>query len=172
MAAKSKRIKDKLLWEAYTPVEADSDGYSDGVDFATVVGNKRFHSFQVWRENAGENPTYVYGLTLKQIEAIRHQADTKLLSENAELKAQLEAAQTLMADFEKRVTNRNAEQSQKGLIEENAKLKEERQWYIQTLRPLLNRRANKFMARGDENIRAIPIPMGGAPGFKRKSKRR
>ena len=38
MAAKSKRIKDKLLWEAYTPFEADSDGYSDGVDFAAVVG--------------------------------------------------------------------------------------------------------------------------------------
>lgn len=166
------KIKDKLLRDAYTPVEADSDGYSDGVDFAAVVGNKRFHSFQVWRENADGKPTYVYGLTLKQIEAIRCQVDTKLLSENAELKAQLEAAQKLMADFEKRVANRSAEQSQKGLLEENAKLKEERQWYIQTLRPLLNRRANNFMARGDESIRAIPIPMGGAPIFRRKSKRR
>jgi hypothetical protein len=108
MAAKSKRIKDKLLMEAYTPVEADSDGYSDGVDFAAVVGNKRFHSFQVWRKNDGGRPTYVYGLTLKQIEAIRSHADEELLSENSELKNQLEAAQRAFSELEQRTTRKES----------------------------------------------------------------
>lgn len=104
MAAKPKRIKDKLLWEAYTPVDADSDGYSDGVNFAAVVGNKRFHSFQVWREKDGSRPTYVYGLTLKQIEAILAKADEELLSQIAELNAQLEAAHKTVSEIEKQAS--------------------------------------------------------------------
>jgi hypothetical protein len=167
MATKSKRIKDKLLMEAYTPVEADSDGYSDGVDFSAVVGNKRFHSFQIWREKDGGRPTYVYGLTLTQIEAIRSRADEELASENAELKEQLEAAQRAFSELEQRTTTKGVT-----LAQENAKLKEERQWYIQTLRPLLNKQTNNFTPRGNGSIRAIPIPMGGTPERRIKPKRR
>ena len=55
MAAKPKRIKGKLLHEAYTPAESDADRYSDGIDYAAVVGNKRFHSFQVGAKKPGKS---------------------------------------------------------------------------------------------------------------------
>ena len=167
MAAKPRRIKDKLLYEAYTPVESDADGYSDGVDFAAVVGNKKFHSFQVWRDKPGGKPTYVYGLTLKQIQDIRAQPDEKLAAENAELQMQLEAAKKALNELEQRAAAKGAT-----LAEENAKLKVERQWYINTLRPLLNRQSNDFTAGASPSIRATLIPSGGMQGFRRKSKRR
>ena len=167
MAAKPRRIKDKLLHEAYTPVESDADGYSDGVDFAAVVGNKKFHSFQVWRENPSGKPTYVYGLTLKQIEAIRAKPDEKLAAENIELQAQLAEAKKVIRELEQRATAKGAT-----LAEENAKLKEEQQWYIHTLRPLLNRQTNDFIAGASQSIKATLIPIGGMHGFRRKSKRR
>lgn len=97
--AKPRRIKDKLLHEAYTPVDSDADGYSDGSDFAAVVGNKKFHSFQVWREKPSGKPTYVYGLTLKQIEGIRAKSDEKLAAENIELQAQLDAVKKRLASL-------------------------------------------------------------------------
>jgi len=131
------------------------------------VGNKRFHSFQAWREKDGGRPTYVYGLTLTQIEAIRSRADEELSSENTELKAQLEAAKRAFSELEQRTATKGTT-----LAQENAKLKEERQWYIQTLRPLLNRQTNNFTARGNSSIHAIPIPMGGSPKHRIKPKRR
>ena len=167
MAAKPRRIKDKLLHEAYTPGESDADGYSDGVDFAAVVGNKKFHSFQVWRENPSGKPTYVYGLTLKQIEAIRAQPDEKLAAENAQLQTQLDAAKKAISELEQRATAKGAT-----LAEENAKLKEERQWYLTTLGPLLKLQSNDLTAGASQSIRATLIPTGGMQGFRRKSKRR
>lgn len=167
MAVKPRRIKGKLLLEAYTPVESDADGYSDGVDFAAVVGSKRFHSFQVWREKPSGKPTYVYGLTLKQIEAIRDHSDDKLAADNAELQTQLDAAKEAICDLEQRATAKGVT-----LAEENARLKEEQQWYVHTLRPLLNRQTNDFAAGASQSIRATLIPTGGMQGFRRKSKRR
>ena len=167
MAEKPRHIRGKLLHEAYTPAKSDADGYSDGVDFASVVGDKKFHSFQVWREKPSGKPTYVYGLTLKQIEAIRAQPDEKLAAENAELQTQLDAAKKAISELEQRATAKGAT-----LAEENAKLKEERQWYITTLGPLLKRQSNDFTAGASQSIRATLIPTGGMQGFRRKSKRR
>ena len=167
MAAKSKRIKDKLVWEAYTPIEADADGYSDGVDFAAVVGNKRFHSFQVWREKAGGEPTYVYGLTLKQITAIRAQADAELLAQNAELSAQIEAARKTLSEMEKQTIAKGAT-----LAKEIEKLRREREWLVHELKPVLQKRSNYSSVNSGMSIRTISIPMGGLPGYRLKAKRR
>ena len=167
MAAKSKRIKDKLVWEAYTPVEADADGYSDGVDFAAVVGNKRFHSFQVWRKNAGDEPTYVYGLTLKQIATIRVQADAELLAQNAELSAQIEAARKALAEMEKQTIAKGAT-----LAKEIEQLRHEREWLIHELKPVLQRRINNSSSNSGKSIYTISIPMGGSPVYRLKAKRR
>lgn len=167
MAEKPRHIRGKLLHEAYTPAKSDADGYSDGVDFASVVGDKKFHSFQVWREKPSGKPTYVYGLTLKQIEAIRAKPDEKLAAENIELQAQLAVAKKVIRELEQRATAKGAT-----LAEENAKLKEEQQWYIHTLRPLLNRQTNDFIAEASQSIKATLIPIGGMHGFRRKSKRR
>ena len=167
MAAKPRQIRGKLLHEAYTPAQSDADGYSDGVDFASVVGDKKFHSFQVWREKPSSRPTYVYGLTLKQIEAIRARSDKNLAVENAELRTQLDAAKKAMSELEQRVAAKGAT-----LAEENARLREEQQWYIHTLRPLLSRQTNDFAAGASQSIRATLIPTGGMQGFRRKSKRR
>ena len=167
MAAKPRQIRGKLLHEAYTPAKSDADGYSDGVDFASVVGDKKFHSFQVWREKPSGKPTYVYGLTLKQIEAIRAKPDEKLAAENIELQAQLAVAKKVIRELEQRATAKGAT-----LAEENAKLKEEQQWYIHTLRPLLNRQTNDFIAGASQSIKATLIPIGGMHGFRRKSKQR
>ncbi|MDH0202697.1 hypothetical protein N7337_17675 [Comamonas aquatica] len=165
--AKPRRIKDKLLHEAYTPVESDADGYSDGADFAAVVGNKKFHSFQVWREKPSGKPTYVYGLTLKQIEDIRAKSDEKLVAENIELQSQLDAVRKSISELEQRAAAKGAT-----LAEENAKLKAENQWYIHTLRPLLNRQPSDFVAGASQSVKATLIPTGGMRGFRRKSKRR
>ncbi|MEF8686742.1 UNVERIFIED_CONTAM: DUF724 domain-containing protein [Comamonas sp. A-3] len=165
--AKPRRIKDKLLHEAYTPVDSDADGYSDGSDFAAVVGNKKFHSFQVWREKPSGKPTYVYGLTLKQIEGIRAKSDEKLAAENIELQAQLDAVKKAISELEQRAAAKGAT-----LAEENAKLKAENQWYIHTLRPLLNRQPSDFVAGASRSVKATLIPTGGMHGFRRKSKRR
>ena len=165
--AKPRRIKDKLLHEAYTPVESDADGYSDGADFAAVVGNKKFHSFQVWREKPSGKPTYVYGLTLKQIEDIRAKSDEKLVAENIELQSQLDAVRKSISELEQRAAAKGAT-----LAEENAKLKAENQWYIHTLRPLLNRQPSDFVAGASQSVKATLIPTGGMHGFRRKSKRR
>ena len=54
--AKPRRIKDKLLHEAYTPVESDADGYSDGADFAAVVGNKNSIHFRSGGKSRVANP--------------------------------------------------------------------------------------------------------------------
>jgi len=170
MVAKSKRIKGKLLWEAYTPVESDADGYSDGKDFSAIVGNKRFHSFQVWREVAGGSPTCVYGLTLKQIEKIRSQADEGLIAENILLKKQLEIVEALVHKLGNPVTGMEAVRNQPTLIEENSKLKEERQWLHFELRQYQKRQTGNFVSDG--SIRAVSIPMGGAPGYKIKQRRR
>ena len=167
MAAKPRQIRGKLLHEAYTPSQSDADGYSDGVDFASVVGDKKFHSFQVWREKPSGKPTYVYGLTLKQIEAIRARSDRNLEVENTELRTQLDAAKKAMSELEQRVAAKGAT-----LAEENARLREEQQWYIHTLRPLLNRQSNDFAAGASQSSRATLIPTGGMQGFRRKSKRR
>lgn len=167
MAAKPRRIKGKILHEAYTPAESDADGYSDGVDFDAVVGDKKFHSFQVWRENPSGKATYVYGLTLKQIKSIRAKSDENLTAENIELQAQLDAAKKLINELEQRATTKGAT-----LAEENAKLKEDQQWYIHTLRPLLKRQTNEFITGSSQSIKATLIPIGGMHGFRRKSKRR
>ena len=167
MAEKPRHIRGKLLHEAYTPAKSDADGYSDGVDFASVVGDKKFHSFQVWREKPSGKPTYVYGLTLKQIEAIRAKPDEKLAAENIELQAQLAVAKKVIRELEQRATAKGAT-----LAEENAKLKEEQQWYIHTLRPLLNRQPSDFVAGASQSVKATLIPTGGMRGFRRKSKRR
>ena len=167
MAAKSKRIKDKLVWEAYTPIEADADGYSDGVDFAAVVGNKRFHSFQVWREKAGGEPTYVYGLTLKQIAVIRVQADAELSAQNAELSAQIEATRTALSEMEKQTIAKGAT-----LAKEIEQLRYEREWLIHELKPVLQRRISNSSSNSGKSIHTISIPMGGLPGYRLKAKRR
>ena len=167
MAAKSKRIKDKLVWEAYTPVEADADGYSDGVDFAAVVGNKRFHSFQVWREKAGGEPTYVYGLTLKQIAVIRVQADAELFAQNAELLAQIEATRKALSEMEKQTIAKGAT-----LAKEIEQFRHEREWLIHELKPVLQRRINNSSSNSGKSIHTISIPMGGLPGYRLKAKRR
>jgi hypothetical protein len=167
MATKSKRIKDKLLMEAYTPVEADSDGYSDGVDFAAVVGNKRFHSFQVWREKDGGRPTYVYGLTLTQIEAIRVKANEGLSIQIAELQAQLEAARKAISEIEKQAFDNRTTFKQK--IEQ---LHHDNQWLTHELKPVLQKKTNDSVLNSGKSVRTISIPMGGAPGYSRKPKRR
>ena len=167
MAAKSKRIKDKLVWEAYTPVEADADGYSDGVDFAAVVGNKRFHSFQVWREKAGGEPTYVYGLTLKQIAVVRVQADAELFAQNAELLAQIEATRKALTEMEKQTISKGAT-----LAKEIEQLRHEREWLIHELKPVLQRRINNSSSNNAKSIHTISIPMGGSPVYRLKAKRR
>ena len=167
MAAKLKRIKDKLVWEAYTPVEADADGYSDGVDFAAVVGNKRFHSFQVWRENVGGEPTYVYGLTLKQIAAIRDKADAELLNQNAELSAQIEATRKALSEMEKQTIAKGAT-----LAKEIEQLRHERKWLMHELKPVLQRRINNSSSNSGKSIHKISIPMGGSPVYRLKAKRR
>ena len=167
MAAKSKRIKDKLVWEAYTPVEADADGYSDGVDFAAAVGNKRFHSFQVWRAKAGGEPTYVYGLTLKQIAVIRVQADAELSAQNAELLAQIEATRTALSEMEKQTIEKGIT-----LAKEIEKLRREREWLIHELKPVLQKRSNYSSVNSGKSVHATSIPMGGSPVYRLKAKRR
>jgi uncharacterized protein (DUF885 family) len=167
MPAKPKRINGELLHEAYTPIESDEDGYSDGVDYAKVVGNKRFHSFQVWREKVGGKPTYVYGLTLKQIAAIRARANKELSAQNAELKAQIEVMRKALSEIEKQTATKGAT-----LEKEIEKLRDERQWLLHELRPVLQRQTNDFLPNSGKSIRAISIPMGGAVGFRRKPKRR
>ena len=167
MAAKPKRIKGKLLHEAYTPAESDADGYSDGIDYAAVVGNKRFHSFQVWREKAGEKPSYVYGLTLKQITAIRAQADAELSAQNAELRAQIEAMRSALSELEKQSAAKGT-----ALQEEIAKLRHDQQWLVHELKPVLKKRTNDSLDNGGKSIRATSIPMGGAPVYRLRAKRR
>ena len=167
MAAKSKRISDKLLWETCTPLEADADGYSDGVDFAAVVGNKRFHSFQVWRENYGGKPTYVYGLTLNQIESIRAKSDKELSAQIKELQALLEAARKTVSEIEKQASAKGA-----AFKQEIEQLRHDRQWLTIALKPVLEKRAIDSRACSAKSGRAISIPIGGAPGFRRKPKRR
>jgi hypothetical protein len=172
MATKSKRIKDKLLWEAYTPVEADADGYSDGIDFAAVVGNKRFHSFQVWRENKSGKPTYVYGLTLKQIETISKVADASLIKENFDLQEKLESSEKLITALQNRITSTATEHSQSELTKENNKLRDEKRQLEHELKKYLDRQSNNFTPRSHNSIRAISIPMGGSPKHRIKPKRR
>ncbi|MFM2275467.1 MAG: hypothetical protein RL211_1339 [Pseudomonadota bacterium] len=167
MAAKPKRIKGKLLYEAYTPAESDADGYSDGIDYAAVVGNKRFHSFQVWREKAGDKPKYVYGLTLKQITAIRAQADAELSAQNAELREQIEAMRKALSELEKQSAAKGT-----ALKEEIAKLRHDQQWLVQELKPVLKKRTNDSLDNGGKSIRATSIPMGGAPVYRLRVKRR
>jgi hypothetical protein len=166
MAAKPRRIKDKLLHEAYTPAESDADGYSDGKDYAEVVGNKRFHSFQVWREKAGEKPTYVYGLTINQIKAIRAKADAELFAQNAALLEQIDAMREALSALEKQSLAKGS-----AFKEEIAKLRYERQWLEHELKPILQKRQNSANNTG-KSIHATPIPMGGAPNYRLKSKRR
>lgn len=172
MATKSKRIKDKLLWEVYTPVEADADGYSDGIDFAAVVGNKRFHSFQVWRENKSGKPSYVYGLTLKQIESICKLADASLIKENVEFQAKLETSEKLITELQGRMASTVAAHSQSELVKENDRLKDQIRQLERALKPHLDRQTNDFTPRSHNSIRAISIPMGGSPKHRIKPKRR
>jgi hypothetical protein len=166
MAAKPRRIKDKLLHEAYTPAESDADGYSDGKDYAEVVGNKRFHSFQVWREKAGKKPTYVYGLTINQIKAICAKADAELSAQNAALLEQIDAMRETLSELKKQSFAKGS-----ALNEEIAKLQHERKWLESELKPILQRRQNSANNAG-QSIHATPIPMGGKPRYRLKSKRR
>ena len=46
MVAKSKRIMDKLVWEADTPIEADADGYSDGLILPPLSAIRGFILFK------------------------------------------------------------------------------------------------------------------------------
>lgn len=172
MAAKPTRIKDKLLWEAYTPAESDSDGFSDGIDFAAVVGNKRFHSFQVWRENKSGKPIYVYGLTLKQIENISRQADATLIAENVGLQEKLESSKKLIKELQDHIANTVATHSQSELARENDRLRDEKRQLERALKPHLDRQSNNFIPRSNSSIRAISIPTGGSPEHRIKPKRR
>lgn len=167
MARKPRRIKEKLLHEAYTPVESDADGHSDGVNYAAVVGNKRFHSFQVWREITGGKPTYVYGMTLKQIAVIRAQADAELSAQNAELLTQIEAARNAISEIERQTTEKGA-----SLSKEIEQLRHEREWLVHELKPVLQRRTNDSLANSGKSVHTISIPMGGASVYRLKSKRR
>ncbi|MFO1263398.1 MAG: hypothetical protein U1E84_08690 [Rhodoferax sp.] len=167
MAAKPRRIKDKLLHEAYTPAESDEDGYSDGVDYAVIVGNKRFHSFQVWREKAGEKPTYVYGLTLKQIAAIRAQADVEISAKNAELMAEIETVQKALSELKTQTAIKGAT-----LEQEVERLRYDKLCLSDALKQLQQKMRNYSPSTGGQSIRATSIPMGGAPGYRLKSKRR
>ena len=167
MAAKSKRIKNKLVWEAYTPVEANADGYSDADDFAAVVGNKRFHSFQVWREKAGGEPTYVYGLTLKQIAVIRIQADMELTAQNAELSAHIEATRKALSEMEKQTIAKGAT-----LEKEIEELRREKEHFVQELKQAFQKSRNSSLFNSGKSVHAISTPMGGSPVYRLKSRRR
>ena len=65
-----KKIRGKKAYEIYTPSGANKGGHNDRDDFEDVVGSTDFHSFQVWRNKADGEPTFVYALTLEQIKAI------------------------------------------------------------------------------------------------------
>jgi soluble cytochrome b562 len=124
-------------------------------------------SFQVWREKAGDKPKYVYALTLKQITAIRAQADAELSAQNAELGEQIEAMRRALSEVEKQSAAKDT-----ALKEEIAKLRHDQQLLVQELKPVLKKRTNDSLDNGGKSIRATSIPMGGAPVYRLRVKRR
>jgi hypothetical protein len=165
MANKTKRMKGKLLFEAYTPSGADEDGYSDGIAFEQVVGNRRFHSFQVWREKAGGRATCVYGLSIKQIEAIIEQKQSSLIDEVKSLKKLLQAAQRRGEKLDSLNQRQQAsgltEDAMQKLSDELVKLREENRGLNDYFRDQGRRQSERNRVAYARRGYLISVPTGG-----------
>jgi hypothetical protein len=58
------------------------------------------------------------------------------------------------------------------LKEEIAKLRHDQPLLVQELKPVLKKRTNDSLDNGGKSIRATSIPMGGAPVYRLRVKRR
>lgn len=105
------KIQRKILWELYTPVGANKDGYEDSDNFDRIVGNKNFHSFQVWRSAEKSKPTCTYALTLEQLEAIvevRHKDAQSNKRKVSKLKKELIQLRELKNELEKQAIHNSS----------------------------------------------------------------
>lgn len=167
MAAKTRRMKGKLLLEAYTASGSDEDGYSDGVAFEQVVGNRRFHSFQVWREKTGARATSVYGLSLKQIEAIIEHQRSSLIDEAKSLKKALKVAQAQIEKFDslnqRQLAAGLTKEAMQELNDELVKLREENSNLKDYFRAQGRRESERNRVAYARRGYAISVPTGGKP---------
>lgn len=109
----------------------------------------------------------MYGLTLKQITAIRALANAELSARNAELRAQIEAMRSALPELEKQSAAKGT-----ALQEEIAKLRHHQQRLVHELKPVLKKRTNDSLDNGGKSIHATSIPMGGTPVYRLRAKRR
>jgi DNA-binding transcriptional MerR regulator len=176
MATKSKHIKGKLLLEAYTPTGADENDFSDGIAFEEVVGNRRFHSFQVWREKTGASATCIYGLSLKQLQAIVQRRDDVLGDEVETLEQSLKSAQKQIKSLEELIERQQVAGLTAGAIkklrDESQKLREENKKFneffrLQGIRE--SKRNSVAYARGGFGV---STPTGGKPDYQMKRRPR
>ena len=160
-------MKGKLLLEAYTASGADEDGYSDGIAFEQVVGNRRFHSFQVWREKAGARATSVYGLSIKQIEAIIEQQRSSLIDEVKSLKRALKVTRGRMEKLDSISQHQQAsgltEEAMQKLNDEVVKLREANRELNDYFRDQGRRESERNRVAYARRGFGISVPTGGKP---------